>query len=128
MSKKTLVMAQTECHVDVECVYLHAQILTELMSLVQTESKCGSDDDDGVEPFHFFWFPRFGGSSSEDVISVSLPSHVNLNGCGITKSMIMCEYALDLVPCQSVPRQGKSLGNAADIELAHNYTTQLANI
>ena len=103
---------QTECHVDVECVYLRAQILTELMSLVQTESKCGSDDDDGVEPFHFFWFPRFGGSSSEDVISVSLPSHVNLNGCGITKSMIMCEYALDLVPCQ----------------LAHNYATRLANI
>lgn len=42
------------------------------MSLVKSESSCGDDEEDGGG-FRFFWFPRFGGKTSEDIISVSKP-------------------------------------------------------
>jgi len=38
------------------------------MALVQTSSSCSDDEDGG---FRFFWFPTFGGKSTEDIISVT---------------------------------------------------------
>ena len=38
------------------------------MSLLESESTCGDDDNDGG--WRFFWYPTFGGKSTEDIISV----------------------------------------------------------
>ena len=38
------------------------------MSLLESESTCGDDDNDGG--WRFFWYPTFGGKSTEAILSV----------------------------------------------------------
>ncbi|XP_067935245.1 CD109 antigen-like [Watersipora subatra] len=57
------------------------QIITELMSLVETESACEDDEDNS---FFFFGWPRFGGKSSEDITSKAgfvLSTDAAVRGC-----------------------------------------------